>query len=341
MGIYNLFELLEAYGIKGEEVKDFTLVEYSPIIIDAYPVIYRALKVTTVKALTDKNGAYTAHLKNALDLVIKLYINNASSIWVFDGKPPLIKDMTITKRNEAKEKAAEELAKINDFASDLSEFLDDEDLKQVKISEDTSKLEKKVLGLGPEVINPLKEMLGYLGVPTVQSPEEADVMIKQLCSMGLSKTTSAYSTDSDMLVFGCERLLRPYVDEAKKKRYWKSYRLGEILSKMNITREELVIIAICLGCDYVTKVKGVGIETIKKKIADKSISSLKAKFDEEQMIAYNRFLNPPQLDLKVEITKHDFDKLEQFLVDRDFKTAKKYIEKLTSLQFNYSKYFAV
>jgi flap endonuclease-1 len=341
MGISQLYDLLDRFHVP-IKITEKQLGEFQIAGLDMSVIVHRALKgMESIKSLSDIDGNSTAHIKNILDLIIKFYSNRCYTIPVFDGKPPQIKEDEIKKRNEVREEAENKLNVINDLMNDLSNFIDtDNDLMDI-FNNDKNALEKQALKVNENLMKPIKELLECLGVPYSQSEEEADITLYHLNQAGVCKVI--YSVDADMLIYGTKYLLKPNTVKSttskSTKKEWILYKLDDILSKLKITHEELIIISISLGCDYVHKLKGVGIETIIKLIDSKKVSLLKDKFTKSQLEIYERFINPPKYGIKITQKKisKEFDELREFLNGKGFTTTEKYIDKLKTMEFDYSK----
>ena len=79
------------------------------IAIDAYNTIYQFLSAIRQKngsLLTDASGNPTSHLTGLFSRTCKLRDANIKPIFIFDGKPPQMKERTLEKRKECKQLAA-------------------------------------------------------------------------------------------------------------------------------------------------------------------------------------------------------------------------------------------
>ena len=79
------------------------------LAIDSYNMLYQFL--TTIRAadgapLTDSKGRVTSHLIGLFSRTTALMEAGIKPIFVFDGKPPAIKQKTWEKRTAAKQEAA-------------------------------------------------------------------------------------------------------------------------------------------------------------------------------------------------------------------------------------------
>ncbi|KAG7251819.1 hypothetical protein CRUP_023971, partial [Coryphaenoides rupestris] len=90
------------------------------------------------------------------------------------------------------------------------------------------------------------EMLDCLGVPWVTAAGEAEAMCAYLDSQGL--VDGCITNDGDAFLYGAKT--DPLVDR---------YRTSRVQSELHLSRENLVGLAILLGCDYIPKgIPGVG-----------------------------------------------------------------------------------
>ena len=119
--------------------------------------------------------------------------------------------------------------------------------------EEVNKALKKVTQITPEMIEDVKEMLIYLGVPVIEAPSEAEAQCAELVKAG--KAFAVASEDMDALVFGANILLRGF---NYKKEPIIEINLNEILSLLDFTHEEFIDLCILLGCDYSKTISGIG-----------------------------------------------------------------------------------
>lgn len=91
-----------------------------------------------------------------------------------------------------------------------------------------------------------------MGVPFVQAPYEAEAQCAFLEINGL--VDGIVTEDSDALLFGSKCVLRNIFD---KSRFVQLYSSKNILNEMGLKREDLIKMALFLGCDYTQGVKGI------------------------------------------------------------------------------------
>ena len=170
-------------------------------------------------------------------------------VYIFDGTPHTLKNLTLQKRKDRKIKAEIE----------WKNAIEEGDLDRAKsMAQQTSRITE-------EIANQSKELLDMLGIPYIQAPSEGEA---QACYM--VKKGDAYavgSQDFDCLLVGAPILIRNLTSSNRrklpgKKAYTKVYpeliRLEYNLKLLNISQKQLVDMAILIGTDFNTGVKGLG-----------------------------------------------------------------------------------
>jgi len=100
----------------------------------------------------------------------------------------------------------------------------------------------------------LKQLLDLFGVPYITSLSEAEAQCARLEMEGLVDAT--VTEDCDAFLFGSKRLLRGVFRGGKTT---EEYSAEDIEKEIGLSREQLVMLAIFLGCDYAAGIRGVGI----------------------------------------------------------------------------------
>jgi flap endonuclease-1 len=176
-----------------------------------------------------------------------------------------------------------------------------------------------------------KKLLGYLGIPTVQSPSEGEAQAALLV-----KNEDAYavaSQDADSLLFGAPKLIRNLSLLGKRKKTQKlTYEhikpelinLSDTLNTLGIDQEQLIALSMLVGTDF----NPGGIKGIGHKGALKLVKEYGNDFD--SLFKNNRWEEffdftwsevfylikkiPVSHDYKIEFKPVDVDKLREFLV---------------------------
>ncbi len=309
MGV-NLSEIVEGREIELSHLKN------KIIALDALNAMYQflsSIRQQDGKPLMDRKGRITSHLSGLFYRTINLLENGIKPVYVFDGKPPKLKQKVIEERKKYREEAEKEWLKA---------------LKEGDIERARS-YAMRAARVDSSMIEQAKRLLEYMGIPYVQAPSEGEAQAAYMVIRG--DAFAAASQDYDSLLFGAKRLVRNLAITGRRKLPRKNVYievkpelilLEEVLKKNNLTREQLIDIAILIGTDYNPDgVKGIGIkkalELIRKyksieEIARRNVVRIDFPYEEIKKI----FLNPEVTD-KYEIKFPGFDreKIISFLCD--------------------------
>lgn len=284
------------------------------VAIDAYNTIYQFLSIIRQPdgtPLSDSRGRCTSHLTGLLYRTTNLMEGGVKPVYVFDGRPHELKSDTLEERRAAKEQAKKE----------WEQALVEGDLEKAK-----SKAQRTSV-LTKEMVDASKELLGYLGIPCVQSPSDGEAQASYMAAKG--HVWAAASQDFDSLLFGAPTLIRNLTITGKRKlprrREYvnveiEEVRLDEALDSLEITREQLVDIAILIGTDFNEGIKGIGpkkaLKLIKKNKDLESVIAEKGFEIEEFGEIRNIFLSPDVTDeYEISLGKIQKEKVAQMLVN--------------------------
>ena len=317
--------------------------ELGKVAVDAHNAIYQFLSIIRQRdgtPLMDSRGGVTSHLSGLFYRNANLIESGVKLIYVFDGAPPALKKDTLKDRREIREHA--EQMWVEAKAKGMPEAF--------KYAQASSKINE-------DIIESSKQLLSYMGIPTVQAPSEGEAQASYMTMKGDARYTG--SQDFDSLLFGAPRLVRNLTITGKRKLPGKnvyvtvtpeSIELSNVLESLEITREQLIEIGILVGTDFNTGVKGIGPKKALKLVKDNGIDSALELLDE--YIKYEHvkefFLHPDVTDdYKLKWNKPDDDYITEFLCDQhDFsrERVEKVVEKLStayhsSSQMSLSRWF--
>jgi len=291
------------------------------IAIDAYNALYQFLSIIRGpdgKPLMDSRGRITSHLSGLFYRTINFLEKGIKPIYVFDGEPPALKEAEIKRRMRIREEA-------------LKKY--EEALAAGKL-EEARKYAQMSAKLKDEMVEDAKHLLTLMGVPWVQAPSEGEAQAAYIVKKGDADLTA--SQDYDSLLFGAPALVRNLTISGKRKLPRKKIyvevnpeivELEKLLKTLEITREQLVDLAILIGTDFNPKgVKGIGPKkayTLIKKYGslEKALKHIgKAEFPVEPDEIRKIFLNPKTSDnYDVNWGEIDVEGVVAFLCDeRDF-----------------------
>jgi flap endonuclease-1 len=236
-----------------KEVIDLSDLWGKSLAVDANNYLYQFLALIRKPdgtPLQDTNGNITSHLVGLTYRSTRLIHDyNIKLIFVFDGKPPSLKEPEIMRRRTLRKEATDkwkEAQERGDYSTAFS--------KAVM----TSRLTKSML-------TDAKFLLNLLGIPYIQALSEAEAQCAYLTQK--SQVWAASSKDYDSILFGASRLLRFLTISGREYLPSKGIsrpltpeiiELDQLLKYWKISREEAIDMAIMIGTDFNNGLKGIG-----------------------------------------------------------------------------------
>ena len=223
------------------------------LAVDGPGELYQFLALIRLRdgtPLRDSKGRVTSHLSGFFYRTTRLIAEyRLKLVFVFDGTPPPRKSAEIERRRAIRQRYEEEhveALRAGDMAAAYSK------------ATMTSRLTR-------EMIAEARELLRLMGIPVVQAPSEAEAQAAHMAAS--NQVWASGSKDYDSLLFGASRVVRfltisgreflpsqgvsrPIVPELIE--------LDRLLRELKITREQLVDLAMLVGTDFNTGVKGIG-----------------------------------------------------------------------------------
>ncbi len=222
------------------------------IAVDGYNALYQflsSIRQADGTPLMDSKGRITSHLSGTFHRTANLLEAGIRPVYVFDGKPNPLKAGTLQERRHRKEKAQ----------AQWDEALEAGDMETARMkAQQTSRLTK-------EMAAQARELLGYMGVPCVEAPEDGEAQASYMAGKG--DVYAAASQDYDSLLFGAPVLVRNMTLSGRRKLPRRNVyvdvvpetlRLSDMLGALQITREQLVDMGVLMGTDFNPGVKGIG-----------------------------------------------------------------------------------
>jgi len=244
MGV-DISDLIEARKIALEDLSGRS------IAIDAFNTLYQFLSMIRQPdgtPLMDRDGRVTSHLSGLFYRSAALLELGIKPAYVFDGKPPELKKKTIEARKAAKVEAEKEWKKA----------LEEGDLKRA-LSKAT-----RTSRLDSDMIEESISLLDAMGIPWIKAPGEGEAQMSHMARIG--DVWAGASQDFDAILFGTPNLVRNLTLAGKRRLpsgktvdvFPEVVTLGEVLSALEVTREQLVDMGILIGTDFNEGVKGIG-----------------------------------------------------------------------------------
>jgi len=313
MGILGLSKLVAdvaSHAIKENEIKNYF---GRKVAIDASMSLYQfliAVRMEGGQQLTNTEGETTSHLMGFFYRTIRMVENGIKPVYVFDGKPPVMKAGELEKRKEKRDAAQLSLDKAKEEGN----------------TEEIDKQSRRLVKVGKEHVEEAKKLLKCMGIPFVEAPCEAEAQCAELVKAG--KVFAAGTEDMDTLTFGTNILLRHLTFSEARKMPIKEFYLDKVLEGFEMDQDQFIDLCILLGCDYVDKIKGIGpkkaIELMKKhKNIEGVLSNIdKSKYpppDNWMFTEARRLFKEPEVtpgtDIELKWDKPDEEALVKFMAE--------------------------
>ena len=327
MGIKNLLKFLVNYP---ELIKDCDIKKYygKKIAIDISILIYQVVIAirNSGSDLTNNKGEITSHILGLFNKSLSFLEKGIIPIYVFDGKPPQLKQKILDARKQVRKKALEKLSDAQTPA-------------------DKIKYLKRSVLISREQMNQCREMLNLMGIPYIDAPEEADSELSYLCKN--SMVYAVLTEDMDILTFGSPRIIRN-LTSSKKVPF--EIELNDVLTKLDLSYENFIELCILFGCDYCLGLSDIKVNLIYQiYVQNKTIEGTITQFKKMGYIVPDKidyldaklyFMNSmyePKNDDMMKLKKPDNDKLLDLLVNKYGLIKFKIVKKLNRLDDLYKR----
>jgi len=320
------------------EVTTLRALKGTSFAIDASIEIHQFLALVRKRdgtLFTDSQGKVTSHLIGLFTRTSRLIADfDMKPVFVFDGRPNPLKRRTIEIRREAMKKAEIEYSEAvskKDYAKAWS--------KAVMTGRVTE-----------SILDDAKRLLTLMGIPWLEALEDAEAQASYMAARG--DVWAVGSKDYDCLLYGApvlaryltltgrewlpaQRRSRPLTPELIK--------LSENLALLEISRGQLVDLAILVGTDFNQGVKGIGPKKALKLVREygsieQMPEEIRSKMTEDLNILRQIFLKPRVLEkYALKRSLPDRDGLVEFLAgERGFnrERVERLAERLTRTREN-------
>ena len=280
-------------------------LEGRTVAIDAYNTIYQFLSGIRQRdgsPLMDQNGNVTSHLSGILYRTASIVDKGIKPIYVFDGDSSEHKAKTLEQRRAIKEEAMEKW----------------EEAKAAGNIEEARKFAIRTSRMSPYILESSKKLLDYMGIPYVQAEGEGEAQGAYMVKQG--DAWAVASQDYDCLLFGAPRIIRNLTLSGGLSNL-EYLELEKVLNDIDLTREQLIDVALMVGTDFNEGIHGIGAKTGLKLIRNntledilvqKGITEVDVEPDELRDIFLKHEVNT-DYDIKFKSAKKD--KLVEFMCE--------------------------
>ena len=280
-------------------------LEGRTVAIDAYNTIYQFLSGIRQRdgsPLMDQNGNVTSHLSGILYRTASIVDKGIKPIYVFDGDSSEHKAKTLEQRRAIKEEAMEKW----------------EEAKAAGNIEEARKIAIRTSRMSPYILESSKKLLDYMGIPYVQAEGEGEAQGAYMVEQG--DAWAVASQDYDCLLFGAPRIVRNLTLSGGLSNL-EYLELEKVLNEIDLTREQLIDVALMVGTDFNEGIHGIGAKTGLKLIRNntledilvqKGITEVEVEPDELRDIFLKHDVNT---DYEIKFKSAKRDKLVEFMCE--------------------------
>ncbi len=264
------------------------------IVLDAYNILYQfltAIRGIDGAPLMDSKGNVTSHLVGLFTRTTSLMQKGIKPVFVFDGKPPELKQKVQEQRSSLKSEAEKKYI----------EAKEKEDVEGMK------KYASRTSRLSRDMVEEAKKVVSLLGISVIQAPSEGEAQAAYMVKEG--KGFAVGSQDFDSLIHGATKLVRNLSISGKRKSPRSvAYEtispeiidLAENLNNLGLDQNQLIAAAMVIGTDY----NPGGIKGIGPKNALKLVKQHKTDFDSLfKEVKWDSYFNYPWTDVYYLIKK--------------------------------------
>ena len=211
--------------------------------IDASILLYKYRHISSID-----ESCVNSHIIGFINR-IKYYQNNKiTPVFIFDGVPPEQKKITLKKRQSIKRKIYEKIEILQDLSPD-------NESEQLEIDKEISNLSRQIINVTKTHITEVKTLLDILGINYYNAPDEAE----KYCVFLQKNQIIDYivTDDTDVFTFGGVNVLKSSI-----KNDMIETNIEEFLQKIEYTRLKFIDFCILSGCDYLSYVPNLAINTV-------------------------------------------------------------------------------
>jgi flap endonuclease-1 len=260
MGIKSFNVIIKKYIKDGINKIHLSDLSNKTVAIDTSIYLYRFLY---------DNGNY---LKSFSRFINKLLLYRITPIFIFDGKPPKEKSGILNDRRKQKQILLNKLEILDVLKNDITNNtanIDEtkaantdeynniieryDNFNMSELETEIHKVSKRYIHVTSEHIQKCKELFDLIGISYITASSEAEILCSYLCKQGV--VYGCISEDTDILANGGIRLFRNF---SLTSNYITEYNLDIILTELGLNYIEFVDLCILCGCDYTTKINGIG-----------------------------------------------------------------------------------
>lgn len=229
MGIKHLNRFLNDNCEKSSiQKQSFNKLRNKTIVIDTSIYLY-------------KYNAQSALLENFYLMISLFHKYNITPLFVFDGKPPPEKIDLLKQRKLIKQTAEEQFHRLKQQL----EMESNNDEIRKSLNDEMDMLKRQFIRVSYSDNKLIKQLIQAYGAMYYDAPGEADLVCAYMVNTG--KAWACLSDDMDMLVYGCERVLRHL---SLHNETFILYKTNDVVNDLKMNMSVFRQITVLSGTDY-------------------------------------------------------------------------------------------
>lgn len=286
MGIKGLSHFLKDNAPGSTKEISIKSLSGQKIAIDASMCLYQFLIAVRQQdsgmQLNNAEGETTSHLMGFFYRTLRLCDNGIKPVYVFDGKPPVLKSGELDKRRAKRTEAEDEIESLQKKLGEVAEEEESKELEKQQM-ERLMQLQRRTVKVTQKQNDEAKFLLSLMGIPYVDAPCEAEAQCAELCKSG--KVYAVASEDMDTLCYNVPVLLRKLTLSEQRKEPILEVKADKVLEGLELSLEEFIDLCIMMGCDYCPTIQGCGPANSFKLINQyKSIEAILKAFEDGEIV---------------------------------------------------------
>jgi flap endonuclease-1 len=233
MGIRGLNTCIQTIAPNSIQNIDWKSLEYKRIGIDIQCFIYRAI----------------ANKLDPLVIIAEQIVNfrklNITPIYIFDGKPPVEKDIVVSKRRTERNNALEMCKNLRD---NLEKEVDSN--VRYNLLQQICELEAKFPSISYERKNEIKKFMYAVGVLFVTAISEADNLLAYLYKRRIIDVVATF--DLDFLPRGTDIIVPKNIKHPPGTN-WSYYDYSLIETLLGLNNSQFIDLCVLMGSDYTSE----------------------------------------------------------------------------------------
>ena len=260
MGIKNLNNILRKKCPKAFKETKISNITNKRIAIDTPLWLYTNMstiikhtvnRMKNVLDFIDRKVIMNQVLLSALKFHFMLVENNITPVWLLDGKTPIEKAITRSKRKSTRTNRKTLISELKEKINTQDIFMrSTEDVKELK------KLMQNDVNILPEEFDIFYNVLHNLGIPIIVSPGEAEAYGAAMNKKNL--IYGVWTTDTDSYALEAINIITGYGDRIDNEQLFNVVHIPTILKNLELDSNSMRDFCIMCGTDFNDNIANIG-----------------------------------------------------------------------------------